>query len=269
MRSLNTRPMSLPRANICCLRRFILLSRFHSAFFHLGKHCSGKYEILKIDETREIAYKKTWGSKQPTIVLVPGFMSKMEGIKAQGLERYCRDQNRTFVRFDIEGLGKSPGDPRTIQMKHWIEDCEHVLHKLTEGPVVLVGYSMGGWGKARLESGKIYKFSNQHLEMFLRKDFAEKSRDHEIDLTKPIDTRVPTRILHGMKDGAVPYTSSLKIAELIQSEDVDVVLRKQELHPFSDPEDLELIYSNLTQLLRRYPVNDPRTDYRNSILKFT
>lgn len=292
----------------CQVKQICLPSGLPLALFHIGtRNKSSKYEYLKIDKHREIAYRKTSGSNLPAIVFIPGFMSKMEGIKAQGLERYCREQNRTFVRFDIEGLGKSPGDTRTVQMKHWIEDCEHVIHKLTHGPVVLVGYSMGGWlalitaiqnpsrihslllispslnfiwkffvlayneaspeGKERLDSGKVYKFSSQYLEMFMRKDFAEKSKEHEIDLTKPIATKVPTRILHGMKDGNVPYSMSLKIADMLQSDDVDVIVRKQEVHHFTDPEDLELIYSNLTQLLRRYPVVNDKLKNQNSILK--
>jgi uncharacterized protein (DUF3820 family) len=54
-------------------------------------------------------------------------------------------------------------------------------------------------GKARLDAGKVYKFTSDYLEMFMRKDFAEGSRKHEIDLTKQIPINVPVRILQGMQ----------------------------------------------------------------------
>ncbi|KAF4532966.1 hypothetical protein B566_EDAN000654 [Ephemera danica] len=288
-------------------------SRFSFAAIKFGtkslvslKSCRGVATLrtLNISSDRKIAYRKYEGTKQPTIIFVPGFMSNMEGSNAQVIERYCREQDYSFVRFDLEGLGLSQGDKRVVEMNHWIQDCQFVLDQLTSGPVLLVGYSLGSWislitainnpkkihslvlispsvnfvwsyflvaynqatpeGKARLDAGKVYKFTSDYLEMFMRKDFAEGSRKHEIDLTKEIPIKVPVRILQGMKDLTVPYTMCIKIAEQLASDDVDIVMRKQEVRGFSDPEDLELLFMVLTQLLKSHPI--PR--YRKQDLSY-
>lgn len=53
---------------------------------------------LDIAEGRKIVYRKLLGSKKPTIVFIPGFMSSMEGTKAVGLERFCREHDHSCVR---------------------------------------------------------------------------------------------------------------------------------------------------------------------------
>ena len=50
--------------------------------------------------------------------------------------------------YDHECTGESaPGDPmmaRDVLFSHWVQDIRAVVEQLTEGPIVLVGCSMGG-----------------------------------------------------------------------------------------------------------------------------
>ena len=69
----------------------------------------------------------------------------MNGIKATALAGHCRSQDHSFLRFDYFGHGASSGDFRAGTIGRWLEDALAVIDRLTEGPVVLVGSSMGGW----------------------------------------------------------------------------------------------------------------------------
>ena len=47
--------------------------------------------------------------------------------------------------YDHECTGQSHGDTKSVMFSHWYEDAEKVIDRLTEGPVLLVGSSLGGW----------------------------------------------------------------------------------------------------------------------------
>jgi abhydrolase domain-containing protein 10 len=71
-------------------------------------------------------------------------------------------------------------------------------------------------------------------------------------LNKNIDVLLfnfPTRIIHGVQDETVPFEQSLKLMELLKSDDVDLVYRKTGQHRLSEPEDLKLISKTLDDLL--------------------
>ena len=62
--------------------------------------------------------------------------------------RFCDLNDYPGVIYDHECTGESnPGDPmisRNVLFSHWIQDVHAVIDQLTEGPIVLVGCSMGG-----------------------------------------------------------------------------------------------------------------------------
>lgn len=69
----------------------------------------------------------------------------LENVNVFAQPSWCVKLTSFVRRFDLEGLGLSPGDKRVVQMNHWIQDCQAVLDQLTSGPVLLVGYSLGSW----------------------------------------------------------------------------------------------------------------------------
>ena len=74
-----------------------------------------------------------------------GFVSEMSGRKACALEAHCRDNRRAFVAFDYRAHGLSSGRIDEFGFDAWIEDSLMVLDRLTRGPQILVGSSMGAW----------------------------------------------------------------------------------------------------------------------------
>ena len=74
---------------------------------------------------------------------LPGYLSDMTGSKALAMETWAKGEGRAFVRFDYSGCGESPGDLESATLSRWRDDALSVMESI-EGPVVLVGSSMGG-----------------------------------------------------------------------------------------------------------------------------
>jgi pimeloyl-ACP methyl ester carboxylesterase len=81
----------------------------------------------------------------PTVVFLPGFRSDMTGDKATALAAFCADRGQAMLRFDYSGHGASGGRFEDGTIGRWMDDAVAVIDRLTEGPLVLVGSSMGGW----------------------------------------------------------------------------------------------------------------------------
>jgi pimeloyl-ACP methyl ester carboxylesterase len=81
----------------------------------------------------------------PTVVWLGGFHSDMTGTKAQVLADQAEATGGAYLRFDYFGHGESDGAFKDGTISRWREDALAVIDELTEGPLVLVGSSMGGW----------------------------------------------------------------------------------------------------------------------------
>ena len=93
---------------------------------------------------RRIAFRH-WPGSGPTIVFLPGYMSDMAGGKATALADWAEAQGRACLLFDYSGCGESPGDFADGTLGRWQDEAAALLASHVEGPVVLVGSSMGGW----------------------------------------------------------------------------------------------------------------------------
>ena len=99
--------------------------------------------ISRTDGER-IAYIKRSGSA-PGIVWLGGFKSEMTATKATALDAWAARHDHAYVRFDYFGHGNSSGTFRNGTITRWRDDALAVLDKLTSGPQILVGSSMGAW----------------------------------------------------------------------------------------------------------------------------
>jgi pimeloyl-ACP methyl ester carboxylesterase len=100
--------------------------------------------ILPLPGERRLAYHRIPG-KRPGVLFCGGYTSDMTGTKALALEAFCREQGRAFVRFDYTGHGASSGDFVDGTIGGWTDDALAIVDRLTEGPLLVVGSSMGGW----------------------------------------------------------------------------------------------------------------------------
>src|SRR5207248_7759662 len=73
------------------------------------------------------------------------FKSDMQGIKAEALSEWARQNGRACVRFDYSGHGESGGDFLDGTIGRWLEEALAVFLAECRGPQVVIGSSMGGW----------------------------------------------------------------------------------------------------------------------------
>ncbi len=106
---------------------------------------------------RHIAYMKSdprangaTQSRPPGLLFLPGFHSVMTGVKANMLAQFAADIGIACTRFDYYGHGASSGEPAEGTIGRWLRDSREIFQRLTSGPQILVGSSMGGWLALRL-----------------------------------------------------------------------------------------------------------------------
>jgi len=245
------------------------------------------FDILPRPDGATIAYHRLTGHG-PGVVFLGGFRSDMTGTKASFLEEYCRRRGQAYVRFDYFGHGASSGDIASGTIGRWAEDAVAVLDALTEGRQILIGASMGGWimllaALARTERiGAVVGLAaapDFTEKLWLRLDEAQRracletgavtlpskydpngythwlplfedGRRHLI-MGDEIPLACPVRLLHGMLDDAVPWQTSLHLAERLATRDAAVTLVKQGDHRLSSAPDLIRLAAILDELLGR------------------
>ena len=230
--------------------------------------------VLDRDDGERIAWRRVEGAG-PTLVWLGGFRSDMTGTKAQALADWAEAAGAAYLRFDYFGHGASSGDFADGTIGRWRADALAAIDSLTEGPLVLVGSSMGGWiaclvALARPERVKAMvliapapdfteKLMEPALSAAARDDLArngvwmapsdygepypitarllEEGRDWSI-LPGPVVIAAPVRILQGGADPDVPWRHALALAEALKGEDVIFTLVRDGDHRLSRPHDL-------------------------------
>lgn len=92
---------------------------------------------------RRIACLREAG-RAPGLVWLQGFKSDMVSTKASALADWARARQLALTRFDYSGHGQSGGRFEDGTLGRWIEEARAVFERLTHGPQILIGSSMGG-----------------------------------------------------------------------------------------------------------------------------
>jgi pimeloyl-ACP methyl ester carboxylesterase len=233
----------------------------------------------------ELAWAREDG-RDPTVVFLPGYRSDMTGDKATALAAFCAAHGQAMLRFDYSGHGASGGRFEDGTIGSWATDALTAIDRLTEGPLILVGSSMGGWlglltalarrtrvaalvgiaaapdftevlmwdamtfaERATLMRDGVLHVPSQYGDPTpITRKLIEDGRNHLL-LTSPINLDCPVRLLHGQADPDVPWEMALRIADRVTSPDVEVVLVKDGDHRLSRPRDLALLCRSVGALL--------------------
>lgn len=202
----------------------------------------------------------------------------MEGTKALFLENLCRGAGQAFVRFDYSGHGASEGAFEDGTIGAWKNDALAVLDRLTEGPVVIAGSSLGGWISLLLAQERPERvkgitgiaaapdFTRQIAALLTPAQREQMKTDGFIEVPSAYDPRpyvftrrlieegeahclldkkthiaAPVMLLQGMQDPDVPWQTAFRIKTALQGGSVRIFLSETGDHRLSRPEDLEKI----------------------------
>ncbi len=234
-----------------------------------------------LPDGRRIAFRHLPG-RGPTIVFLPGYMSDMAGGKATAVFDRARAMGHACLLLDYSGCGTSDGDFADGTLSRWRDEVVALVESRVEGPVLPVGSSMGGWlmllvaevlgarvagmvgiaaapdftdwgltedQKALLTCGETVLEDNPYgseptpTHPGFYRDAMGLQR-----LGSPIAIDCPVRLLHGQRDTDVPSSISLRLAEALRSDDIQVTLVKDGDHRLSRAQDIALLLRTLADL---------------------
>lgn len=223
--------------------------------------------------------------RAPTVVFLHGYGSDMSGEKAMRLREWCLGTGRALLRLEYSGHGGSDGAFEEGTIGRWAADVRRVIEAKTQGDLVLVGSSMGGWlalltalalpgrvagllglaaapdftedlmweamppfERQRLMAEGVIRARSDYGELVLTRALIEDGREHLV-LRGPIALSCPVRLIHGQQDASVPWETALKLAGRLEGADVQVILVKDGDHRLSRRPDLDLMCRTLGGLL--------------------
>ena len=241
---------------------------------------------LTLPDGTRLAYHRSPGAA-PGVVFLGGFTSDMTGLKATALERWCRGRGQAFIRFDYSGHGGSSGRFADGTIGRWAQEVLDILDRLTEGPQILVGSSMGAWlmlltalarperiaallglacaadfthyllwdrldehQRERLRRERVLRLPSPYGEPYtITWDLIEEAEQHRLLDRSKLPITCPVRLIHGMRDTDVPWRISAQVAERLSGSDVRVLLLKDGEHTLSRDQDLAVLVQTLGDLL--------------------
>ena len=80
----------------------------------------------------------------------------------------------------------------------------------------------------------------------------EEARNHLLLTNRTININCPVHLIHGMQDKDVPYDMSLKLLNLLTSNDIHLTLVKNAEHRMSEPETLKTLEYTLEEMLSSF-----------------
>lgn len=216
-------------------------------------------------------------------MFLPGYASDMEGAKALALDEFAGARALAMLRLDYSGTGSSGGQFEDGTLALWLEDALAAIDRLTQGPLVLVGSSMGGWialhltlqrpervralvGVAAASDFTEWGFSVEQKaalhrdgritepnpygpepQLFTRAFWKSGQRMRLLESEILIDC--PVRLLHGDADQDVPLEIAFRLMRALRSSDVQLNVLKGGGHRLSEPHEIRPMLRTVQDLL--------------------
>lgn len=241
---------------------------------------------LEPDDGRRLAYRLRLGSS-PTLIFLPGYASDMDGAKAIALDAFAGRRGVAMLRFDYSGTGSSSDAFEDGTLARWLDEALAMIDRLIDGPIILIGSSMGAWialhlalrlpdrvqalvGIAAAPDFTDWGFDDDQKKEMQENDkierpnpaggaaqlttraFWESGQDLRL-LAAPIAIACPVRLVHGDADRDVPIRVAIKLVEQLRSADVQLSILKGGGHRLSEPREIEAIVRTVAALLEPAP----------------
>lgn len=221
--------------------------------------------------------------REPTLMFLPGYASDMEGAKASALDAFAEARGQAMVRLDYSGTGSSGGEFAEGTFEKWVGQALATLDRLTKGPVVVVGSSMGGWialhlallrpkriagivGIAAAPDFTQWGFTESQMRQIVREGMIEEDNPYGPEpgrfhrafwesaqemrlLEGEIAVDCPVRLIHGENDQEVPLEVANRLIGRLHSADVQLLMIKGGGHRLSETHEIAAILSVTDALL--------------------
>jgi pimeloyl-ACP methyl ester carboxylesterase len=234
---------------------------------------------------QSIAYRLRGGAA-PTLVFLPGYASDMEGAKAVAIDAFAEKRGVGMLRLDYSGTGSSSGRFEDGTLDRWIAEACVAIDDLTNGPLILIGSSMGGWialhlalrrpervhglvglaaapdftdwgfgAEARTKlvaEGRLGERdpNSRAAPNLMTLGFWESGQQHLL-LTREIAIDCPVRLIHGEQDQDVPLETASSTMRALRSGDVQLLTIKGGGHRLSEPHEIDAILRTIAELVER------------------
>lgn len=231
---------------------------------------------------RRIAVRHRTGAA-PTLLFLPGYKSDMEGAKALAVDAWAGARGQACLRLDYSGTGQSAGEFAEGTLDHWIADALAALDQLTQGPVIVIGSSLGGWialhvalqrpdrviamvGIAAAPDFTQWGFTESQMRVIAKeglleednpaggeptrfyRDFWQSGQELRL-LEHPVELDGPIRLIHGEDDPDVPLDIAHRLFRQLRSADVQLTIVKGGGHRLSEPKEVAAILNVIGGLL--------------------
>lgn len=246
------------------------------------KRAMSDVQFHQMPSGERIAYRLTPGVG-PALVFLPGYMSDMDGGKATALFDWAKTRGQACLLLDYSGCGRSDGAFADGTLSKWRDEVLELIRTKVQGPVMIVGSSMGGWlnlmvgmalgdqlaglvgiasapdftdwgrsdtDKRKLASGETVFDDNPYgpEPTPMHPGFWTDGQANLL-LGGNIPIACPVRLLHGQNDADVSWRISMRLVDALQSEDVVVTMVKDGDHRLSRGQDIARLLAIVEELL--------------------
>lgn len=241
---------------------------------------SAELRYLEVDG-RRLACRIRAG-RSPALLFLPGYASDMDGAKAVALDGFAERRGLAMLRFDYSGTGLSGGSFEEGTLDAWIGEALAMLDRLAQGPVILVGSSMGGWialhvalrrpervaalvGIAAAPDFTDWGFTDEQKGE-LKRAGRLVGDPHVVTLSfwqsgqglRLLDAEIaidcPVRLVHGELDADVPLPIAYRLMQQLRSTDAQLAIVEHGGHRLSQPHEIEAILDAVAGLLASPPL---------------
>lgn len=233
----------------------------------------------------EYSQAKSLPTHKISVIYIHGLFSDCWGRKPESVKEWCEARGIGFFRYELAGHGSDSARYEEADMAVWKAQILEVIDEMVDGPVVLVGSSIGGWlsllaaaerpdrvrGVVGLAAApdftkdlEQYIFTPEQKQTmaqtgrleFATKDFSYTFTKKMFDTARemcllgreiPIDC--PVHLLQGMKDDCIAPDKAMNIAKCLRSSQVAVKMLKNSNHRLCNQEDIRELFNSLESMV--------------------
>ena len=239
---------------------------------------------------KKIKYLFVNKKSQITVVFFHGFMSDMIGAKPNAIQKFCKKQKLSFLKFEYSGHGRSSGKFIDGNISKWTSDAKQLIRSKIKKDknLIFIGSSMGSWIalnlfpifkkkikgfigissapefleelmwkkfnnkiKKTIMTKKIYYLEHGEFTYPLTKQLILDGRKNKV-LNNKINLNIPIVLFHGTNDEVVPLNFSKKILKIFKKSKKKLIKIKNGDHSLSRKNDLKKICNEINYMINDY-----------------